>query len=481
MIAHGITGLVMSVGHYFEHTPNIIIEEADRLGFPIIEVPGSLSFVEITEAIFTRIVNGQYEVLRRAKEIHETLTDIVLDGGTLQDVADILGDLLEKSITIESSNFDVLANTQQGAIDEARIRTIETGRTTPEVIQRLEGHATYQRLLREKRPIRIKPQPELGLDMERIVAPIIVSRQIIGYMWIIADGGPLTELDELAIEQAATVTALFMYKEKAVQESHRTMRGDFFDQLLRIDQISHEQLEGQAAMFDFRLDRRYQVLVIEDHSAPHEEASTLPQRIEDSVRDIAQALIVFREQQIVIVLQARQAPNGKIVASELITQLSQPTENVLIGIGMPAQDVNGIPISYKQAKEALVIARQLGRDKGVYTFNELGLLHWLHQLPEHALFDNWYFRAIHELDQHDTNHNKQLLTTLEAFLESGGSLKDAAKRLYVHRNTLIYRLERIEAYTGLDLRNSQNQINLFVALKTYRMRWNASQNETDSP
>lgn len=472
LVAHGIAGLVISVGHYLEHAPEAIITEANRLNFPVIEVPGNLMFVEITEVIFQRIVNEQYEALRRAKEIHETLTEIVLDGGTLQDVAQILGDLLDKSITIESTGFDVLANVQRGEVDEARIRSVESGHTTPEVVEQLEGRDTYKRLLQEKRPIRIKSQPDLGLEMERIVAPIIVSQQIIGYMWIIAENGNLTALDELAIEQAATVIALFMYKEKAVQESQRTMRGDFFDQLLRIDQITHEQLEGQAAMFDFRLDRQYQVLVVEDQLSPQEVVSALPERVEDAVRDIAQALIVAREQQIVIVLQARHAPNGKQVAAELVKQLSQPNEKVLIGIGMPAETVNGIPVSYKEAKEALSIARTLGKDDGVYTFNELGLLHWLHQLPERALLDNWYFRAVTELAQHDTSHNRQLLSTLEAFLEAGGSLKDASKRLFVHRNTLIYRLERIEAYTGLDLRDAQTQINLFVALKTYRMRGN---------
>lgn len=470
MVTHDIAGLVLSIDHYLDRMPDVIVQEANRLDFPLIEVPGNLPFVEITEAVFTHIVNGQYTILRRAMDIHEMLTRLVLDGGTLQDVAGLLGNLLNKSITIESTDFDVLANVQMGVVDEARIRSVESGHTTPQLVQQLEGQNTYERLLHEKRPIRIKPQPEFGLEMERIVAPIIVSNQIIGYIWIIADGGPLTELDELAIEQAATVIALFMYKEKAVQESKRTMRGDFFDQLLRFDHISREQLEGQAAMFDFRLDRQYQVITIENGFQQRDDISTLPSLIDDTMREIAQALVVAREWQTVIVLQALQPPDGKAIAQEIMNRLGHANDTVRIGIGMVAADISGIATSYKQAKEALNIASKLGQDRGIYTFTELGLLHWLHQLPESALEDNWYYRAVIKLDQHDNSHNKPLLKTLEFFLDCGGSLKDAAERLYVHRNTLIYRLERIETATGLDLRDSYTQINLFAALKTFRMR-----------
>ncbi len=471
LIEHGIAGLVLSVGHYFDKVPQSMIDEANRLDFPVIELPGDVAFVEVTEAVFTSIVNEQYQILQRVQWIHEQLTDVVLDGGTLQDVAGIVARLLDKSLTIESTDFEVLANVQRGEVDEARIRSVESGHTTPEMVEQLEGRATSRQLLRDKRPIRIRAQPEMGLEMERIVAPIIVARKIIGYMWIIADGGPLTALDEQTIAQAATVAALLMYKEKAVNETRRMLRGDFFDQLLSVDQDNLTHLEGQAKLFDFRLDQRYQVLVMEEMVPPPNEISTLPERVEHYVREFTQALITTRERQIVVVLQAKQNTNGKQVAEQLQERLkSAGNDALLIGVGMPVERPSGILESYQQAKESLVVARNLDRRYGVYTFDGLGMLHWLQTLPDAVLRNNWYFRLIADLDAHDEDQNKQLLETLEAFLECGGSLKDASERLFVHRNTLTYRLERIEAHTGLDLRDTQTQANLFVALQGYRLR-----------
>ena len=459
-----IVGLVLSIGHYFTETPTILIDEANRLDFPLIEVPGDLPFIEITEAIFTRIVNEQYALLQRSQEIHRALMDVVLNGGSLQDLARALASVLGQSITIESSAFRLLASAQRGEIDAARERTLAQGQTTPEIIQYLRKTGLQQQLIRDKAPIKIFPQPDYGLDIERIVAPIIVAQSLLGYMWIIADETHLSDLDVLAVEQAATVAALLLYKEKAVKESQRAMRGDFFSQLLQAHKYSKSELESQAEIFDFRMNRNYQVIVIETDG----DSGYLASSIEMILEDDTPALITVREKRVVIVLQAHQAPEGKRIASLLFEVLSPDGHNYLIATGAGVDTIDRIANSYEQALEALEIATDTQEEKGVFAFDELGLMHWIQQLPAGVLHANAYYRAVCDLDVHDS----QLCETLEAFLDFGGSMKDAADKLYIHRNTLTYRLDRIEEITGLDLRQTNNQINLYVAIKTYRLKEN---------
>lgn len=466
LVDHRIVGLVLSVGHYFEKTPDTIIEEANRLNFPIIEVPGSLPFVEVTEAIFTRIVNEQYDLLQRAQAIHDSLMNVVLNGGTLQELAAALAKILDKSITIESTGFRVLASAERGDIDEARERTLEAGRTTPEIIQYLQNTGIQHRLIKDKTPIKLSPQPDFGLEIERIVAPILVAQSLLGYMWIIADDSKLTDLDTVAVEQAATVAALLLYKDRAVQESQRAMRGDFFSQLLQAENYSLTQLESQAEIFNFRLNRNYQVLVIESQNS----SDNLANRVEDVLHTDTPALIVLREKRVVVVLQTHHQPQGKRIARTLYDYLSRSEGDYIVGIGTAIRHLNDIGKSYSQALEAVTIAKSLKQDMGVYPFHDLGLLHWLLQLPDSALEDNRFYRAVHDLDVRD----RQLFETLEIFIEYGGSMKDAADSLFVHRNTLTYRLGRIEEITELDLRETHNQINLYVAFKAYRLRHNSA-------
>lgn len=466
-----IAGLVLSIGHYFEHAPDIIVQEANRLGFPIIELPGDVPFVEVTEAIFTHIMNEQYATLQRAQAIHKTLMDIVLSGGSLQNLTEALSNLLDKSITIESVSYDVLADAQRGSVDPARQRTLDSGHTSPEVIQFLQHIQLNKRLLEEGTAIYIEPRPEMGMELERIVAPILVGKKILGYMWIVANSGELTDLDTVAIEQSATVAALLMYKERAVLESKRAIRGDFFSQLLRSEAYSQSELESQAAIFDFRLNRHYQVMIVEyDSQDENIDSSFVLSRVESLVKEQLQAMVVVREQRIVIIPQVHQSVPDKRIAELIFDSLKPMVKEVLVGIGKLTDSVHGISDSYEQALEALTIARSMEQANGIFSFDELGLLHWLHQLPEAALEENVYYRALSELDNYDSDQNKQLFETLEAYLEFGGRMKEAADSLFVHRNTLTYRLERIEELIGLDLREANHQINLYVALKTYQLR-----------
>ena len=75
-------------------------------------------------------------------------------------------------------------------------------------------------------PMRLAAVPDLGMTMERVVAPIVVGREIFGYLWIVAGDHPLTELDELAIDHAATVAALVLFKEQTVREAQHAARGE---------------------------------------------------------------------------------------------------------------------------------------------------------------------------------------------------------------------------------------------------------------
>ncbi|MCA9921316.1 MAG: PucR family transcriptional regulator ligand-binding domain-containing protein, partial [Anaerolineales bacterium] len=130
LASEGFAGLVLAVGHYFDAMPAIMKEQADVHQFPIIEVSSDLLFIEVTEAILGHIVNNQYQLLQQSTRINEALTRLVLEDANLDDLAKTLAQLLQRSITIESPSFRILASAQVGRVDDARRRSVENGRTT---------------------------------------------------------------------------------------------------------------------------------------------------------------------------------------------------------------------------------------------------------------------------------------------------------------------------------------------------------------
>lgn len=468
LVEKGFAGMVISIGYYFQSTPDVMLEAANDAGFPIIEVPRDVFFIDITEEIFERIVNRQYGLLQQAGHIHEKLTSLVLEGGDLTNLAETLAGLIDRSITVEDPSFNVLAASQHGPVDEARERSVSNGRTTPEVARRLLSSGIYTTLREQMEPMRVQPMPELGMEMERIVAPIIVDRDIHGYIWIISGARPLTDLDELAVDHAATVAALMMLKEEAVREAEQALRGDFLEQLLR-EEKDQTILEEQARQLGYRLERTHQVLMVEDSPEAGDDERPLLDAVDEWLRRHEhRALLVWRDEGLVIVIESESTGTGKDIAAGLVDAISHPVRRLLIGVGGVAAG-DDVRRSYDEAREAARISAAMEWREGAFSFEELGLLHWLYNVPASVRAHNTYLQHIETLADYDVEHDSDLVNSLEAYLDAGGSLVDAANTLYIHRNTLLYRVERIEALCDVDLRNPMQQLNLHAAVKAFRL------------
>ncbi len=307
------------------------------------------------------------------------------------------------------------------------------------------------------------------MHMERIVAPILVEREIFGYIWIIAGDRPLTDLDELAIVRGATVAALILFKEQAVHAAEAALRGDFLEQLLS-DTGDPTALSEGARRLDYRLERPHQVLLVRGISPGGSAVHTFPDDVGDWLRKRGlEALLVWRNENLVLVLESEQEDAGERLAQDLVHAISHPARRILVGIGGSSPPGAGLRDSFSQASQAVEIGAALGNQEGALAFSDLGLLNWLHHLPAGVLEANTYYQKICNLAEYDAGRNGQLLISLETYLDHGGALLEASEALYVHRNTLLHRLERLETLLEVDLRDPWQRLNLFAAIKAYRL------------
>ena len=461
----GFVGLVLSTGHFFAATPALMIQEADRLGLPIIETPPELLFISMTEAILERIINQQYTLLQQSAKINQQLTELVLQGADLSELTNVLANLLQRAIAIESPTFQVLASAHRGTVDQARDRCLEDGRATPQVIEHLLNAGVYSRLLNEMQPLYVSPIPALGMTMERVVAPIIVNRELHGYIWIISGDRPLTPLDELALSHGATVAALILFKEQSVRKAQADLQGDFLTRLLKGEPISTPLLE-QAQRLNYQLDRPHQICLI-CPQPPLAGGASLQEEVSQWLHRHQQSfLIAWRDDWLVVILEGSSFEQEQQVA--LSAQLSHPHQQIFIGLSQPTTEApHSLRQGYEQAREALQIGLALGNS--VTIFDQLGLLHWLYHLPPEQRDENAYLQHVRTLATYDAKRQTQLLATLEAYLDNSGSIADTAAVLYVHRNTLLRRLERIETLCNLNLRTASVRFNLYAALKGDRL------------
>ena len=145
-----------------------------------------------------------------------------------------------------------------------------------------------------------------------------------------------------------------------------------------------------------------------------------------------------------------------------------PGALVAAGISRPAAGMSNLREAYREAKDAVVIAHELSDRDSTTFYGDLKLYQLLLALKERNLehLQQFYTDALGPLVAHDKRKQSDLIRTLSGFFAANGNLAKAAQELDVHRNTLVYRLERIAELTKLNLDDSDNRLILHLALKT---------------
>lgn len=471
----GVAGVVFATGWYFDEVPEAIRQAADEQNLPIIAVTPAVSFIAILERLYVDLLNDQFALDKRVDEVHEKLTRLVLEGRGLDTLAATLADILERSVLVEDASHIVLAAARRGPVDAMRESAEQAGRTPIETAEALTVRGVYTELRTAMRPLHLQPIPEIGMTMERVVAPIIVGRETYGYIWILSGNRPLARLDERAIETAATVAALALLKERAVQETQQTLRGDFLSQLLRAEAEPGAMRDSAVSELGhrvgFRFGERHQFLFLLGSAAGSGGWNYLAGRIDAWLqREGLWGMAAIRDTGLAVVVESDEDGVGTDVARKLLDTLNTPGQPLVIGVGRGASDDGQMRAAYAEARDAAAIGLRLNPTPHVEPFWGLGVLHWLDRLPEAVLAGNPFLEHVATLDRLDQRGHGELVATLEAYLDHGGALGQASDLLGVHRNTLLYRVDKIEQALSVDLKDATTRLNLHVAVKAFRLK-----------
>jgi len=132
-----------------------------------------------------------------------------------------------------------------------------------------------------------------------------------------------------------------------------------------------------------------------------------------------------------------------------------------VGVGTPVEGIKDLARSFKEAQVALEVGKVFDTDKTIVSYDHLGIARLIYQLPttlcEMFLREIFKRGSIESLDQ-------ETLFTIQRFFENNLNVSETSRKLFVHRNTLVYRLEKIKRLTGLDLREFDDAIVFKVAL-----------------
>lgn len=139
-------------------------------------------------------------------------------------------------------------------------------------------------------------------------------------------------------------------------------------------------------------------------------------------------------------------------------EMSFLTENgtaVYVGISNPREDLISIPEAYEEARNAINVGRVYHSNRSVFTYRNLLLERFLSEVPADMCGN---YNAMIFNRKTARLFNDEMVHTIETFFDNSLNLSETARKLYIHRNTLVYRLEKVQRAIGLDLRNFDDAV-----------------------
>ncbi|RED65433.1 PucR family transcriptional regulator [Cohnella phaseoli] len=390
----------------------------------------------------------------------------------LEALADAISESLESQVTIEDENHNVMAySSHRQESDSARISTIIGRRVPDEVTAGLRKAGILQQLETSDVALRIPAMPEIGLG-PRLTVCIKNHNSVLGYIWIVDTGRLIAGEAERVAEKAADIAKLYLLRQRSWGTKQRKLQDEFFWKLLTTRNGSAAQLRQEAQSISVRLPDKYWI-VIHDFGAIIE--SSVIERIRNTVSAFstidAHFLMSDRNQLIGLYSHPLKTSDKGVLLSfikgfiEHWDDASESPSVISAGCSRQYDDYGQAWRAYQEALSVLEMKKRLPyHTRDIFRYDDMGVFADLPAVIELRRSSGRQSPLLMKLREHDQEHKADLNRSLSVYLSCNTSLKEAASILHVHVNTLTYRLNRIAEITGLNLRNTNTMVSIYLDL-----------------
>jgi sugar diacid utilization regulator len=282
----------------------------------------------------------------------------------------------------------------------------------------------------------------------------------------------------VVVEQAVTIVGTEMLRLRGIEQAEERARGDFVHALLHGRFSNRHDLDARAAHYDVRVDACFGVVVatglgssaesLNDLFALAREVTTTPARSGSLTMAtvVGDLLAVIRQQDPSVRTDAADSANQALaeyaatLERSVQRRLRQP---VAVAYGRPVNGAAQIFDSYREARITLALRNQLELG-AVCGFQDLRVYATLADLAGSPQGRRYAAEMLEPLRSSRAGAG-DLAESVQAYLAAGGNVNAAARRLHIHRNTMLYKLERASRILGLDLRGAEHQFALWLAYK----------------
>ena len=479
----GASALGVKLGMHMQQLPHEVLDMAEQMDFPIVELPYELDQSVIIECVMGETLLAHERERRRATFAFMQLCQTMVGPHRLSSVATRLANFAENPIVLESENFAYLTASEMTGED---VRGLLRARRTPETVRMLAARAVAE--AGQDGPI-VTTFPDNGHIRTQLTWPVKARERTIGYLSLIELRRPILQEHHLLIETCLGAVALDMNQQFFVESELWRVRREMFELLLReppeeaavrhmADVLGLPLGREQTAMF-IRLGPGPDNVRFPDGGEPEQYAyeytvSAAVRTVRETVETVRVRMFLCVWHGSVLALaenDGRGPEEMKALAScvwERLTQ-TQPRTGVRIGLGRPGRGLHALRASCIEAQDTVDCMCRFGRNEPVLRYDELGQNALLLPVLRDRETARSYCRSIlGTLLERDQNDGLEMLHTLQVYLEANCNLSEAGRVLRLHPKSVRYRIDQIEQLLPIGLTSFGDRSAVWLALSLYQ-------------
>lgn len=448
---HNVAGLAIELGSVFETLPAELVERARTRNLPLVALHRELPFVEVTEAAHRAILSHQVRLMEKGNEFHSRFTELMLNGAGVAQILAALSDTIGNPVVLENARTGAISHVSYCSSDSIVLAAWESFRRG--------AHIEFETISRTIPMGTAEPWGRLtalGLD------------------------SPLAELDGVATDRAVGLLALALRQQRAETVLALRERGDFLERVLSRDVDDAEASLRLAAMgFPRRMGSVLTVAIAHASSANplagEEAAWALVWRdVRKAIGQRGQPMVVGARGDggLTIALVAVDERASRTAEANFIAETIERfakqrfgmTGLAVIAVGRVARTWDQVRRSLAEAEDtALAAAHGPKRPWHDAARPDIDRLLW--SIRDQSALKSFVRTSLDPLIDHDRVNGTALMATLQTYCDNVGHKSEAARQLHVERQTLYYRLSRIESLLGVDLSDATSIFALHLALR----------------
>lgn len=385
---------------------------------------------------------------------------------SLHELVDFISATIHCPVTIESRDLELMAYSgNHDAPDAVRMSTILSKRAAAHVVHYLHDKGWIQRIEEADGIVNIPPLPDIGLGARTVVC-LKNDRHIYGYLWVQETNGELRDEQRKFLQKAAKTATKLLEQKMSVTKKRQEKIQRWLLRLLQSEDVSEHDVKMEAQFNGVQLPAAFvvmlfRVLAVEKKEALHHYMTFLMKSIGNPM-----FFIDHHDQWVVIVGTMSEPDVATTQAKTLLEKLENDfhcdlQRDVVVGVGQAYRSLLDVRKSYGEAAEVISV-KQRFRLPLAHFYEALGIYRFLPAVYEQYKRKGYKNEPLRKLQKYDEENQTELLETLRQYIRHDGHATKTAEHLYVHPNTLHYRLKRIQELTGLSLSDFEQRMMLYL-------------------